>query len=139
MCTRSEPNWRRSDEHALRAMAQTRAISRALQGPLRQIVVLAKYAGAGAEEMPAEEPAPAAPKRSPAAPVEATKEQLREITRLITRLTELRPETDWKQRARQITGGPPELMTITIAKMLIGKLEESLKAAEEFTTAEGEF
>jgi hypothetical protein len=96
-------------------------------------------AGAGAEEMPADEPADSKPRTSKVAPVEAKPEQITEIIGLITRLTELRPETDWKARARQITGGPPEMMTITIANMLIGKLEESVKAAEEFTTAEGEF
>jgi|HubBroStandDraft_6_1064221.scaffolds.fasta_scaffold45640_4 hypothetical protein len=53
MCLRSESNWKApKDYFALRSMAQSRAMSRALQGPLRFIFVLAGYAGAGAEEMP---------------------------------------------------------------------------------------
>lgn len=59
MCTRSEKEWgpnpsrgKPRDEFALRSMAQTRAIGRALRAPLGQIVVLAGYEPAGAEEMP---------------------------------------------------------------------------------------
>ena len=54
MCSRSESTWAKRDDHALRGMAQTRAISRALRGPLGQIVVLAGYQAAAAEEMPAD-------------------------------------------------------------------------------------
>jgi hypothetical protein len=55
MCLRSEANWKSpKDYFALRSMAQSRAMSRALQGPLRFIFVLAGYAGAGSEEMPAD-------------------------------------------------------------------------------------
>jgi hypothetical protein len=52
MCTRSEGTWARRDEYALRAMAQTRAISRALRNPLGFIVKLAGYEATPAEEMP---------------------------------------------------------------------------------------
>jgi len=51
-CSRHERNWRNRDAHTLRAMAQTRAISRALRAPLGQIVVLAGYEAASQEEMP---------------------------------------------------------------------------------------
>lgn len=50
MCERSEPNWRRSPEYAVRSMAQTRAQSKAFAGPLRFIITLAGYAGTPAEE-----------------------------------------------------------------------------------------
>ena len=43
MCTRDERSWRTRDEFALRGMAQTRAIGRALRGPLSQIVEMAGY------------------------------------------------------------------------------------------------
>lgn len=52
MCTREEKTWRDRDEFALRAMAQTRATSRALRGPLGFVVKLAGYEATGAEEMP---------------------------------------------------------------------------------------
>lgn len=51
-CDRGEKTWKTRDEYALRAMAQTRATSRALRGPLGFIVTLAGYEATGAEEMP---------------------------------------------------------------------------------------
>lgn len=53
-CSRQERTWRGRDAYALRSMAQTRAISRALRAPLGQIVVLAGYEATGEEEMPSE-------------------------------------------------------------------------------------
>jgi hypothetical protein len=53
-CSRAESQWRARDPYALRSMAQTRAISRALRAPLGQIVVLAGYEACAEEEMPAE-------------------------------------------------------------------------------------
>jgi hypothetical protein len=52
VCSRSEAKWAKADDHALMGMAQTRASSRALRGPLAQIVELAGYAGTPYEEMP---------------------------------------------------------------------------------------
>lgn len=52
MCLTTERNWRGRDDHAVRSMAQTRALSKALSGPLRFIVSLAGYDGTPAEEMP---------------------------------------------------------------------------------------
>jgi hypothetical protein len=53
MCSRDEGKpWNTRDENAIRAMAQTRATSRALRGPLGFIVHLAGYQAAAAEEMP---------------------------------------------------------------------------------------
>lgn len=57
MTTRDEPNWSHAADYALRGMAQTRAISRALRIPLGMIVVLAGFDATPAEEMPAEPPA----------------------------------------------------------------------------------
>ena len=51
-CSRTERHWRDRDAYALRSMAQTRAISRALRAPLGQIVVLAGYEATAEEEMP---------------------------------------------------------------------------------------
>jgi hypothetical protein len=128
-CSRAERRWRDRDPYAIRSMAQTRAISRALRAPLGQIIVLAGYEATPAEEMPADEPKP---KASKVVPVEAKPEQLQQIRELVARLGELRAGIDWKQRCREITGGPPELMTVSIANVLIEKLRQHAQAAEEF-------
>jgi hypothetical protein len=54
MCSKSERTWRSRDDYALRSMAQTRATSKALRGPLGFVVTLAGYEATPAEEMPAE-------------------------------------------------------------------------------------
>lgn len=54
-CMRSEKTWANREDFALRAMAQTRAISRALRNPLGFVVKLAGYEATPAEEMPASE------------------------------------------------------------------------------------
>lgn len=54
MCSRNEHTWAKREDYALRSMAQTRAVSKALRGPLGFIVALAGYATTPAEEMPAE-------------------------------------------------------------------------------------
>ncbi len=53
-CLRSEKTWKGRDDYALRSMAQTRAVSKALRGPLGFVVTLAGYEATPAEEMPAE-------------------------------------------------------------------------------------
>lgn len=58
MCSRKEHTWSRRDDYALRSMAQTRATSKALRGPLGFIVSLAGYAATPAEEMPADDGGP---------------------------------------------------------------------------------
>lgn len=57
-CSRQERTWHTRDAYALRSMAQTRAISRALRAPLGQIVVLAGYEATAEEEMPTLAPSP---------------------------------------------------------------------------------
>lgn len=53
MCTRAERTWSNRDEYAIRSMAQTRALSKALRLPLGFIVELAGFAATPAEEMDA--------------------------------------------------------------------------------------
>lgn len=78
-CKRTETAWcmRGSsvvDDFALKSMAQTRATSRALQGPLRFIVTLAGYSGTPAEEALRESARreQQAPPKASAAPPQAT-------------------------------------------------------------------
>jgi hypothetical protein len=53
-CLRTESMWKNRDDYALRSMAQTRATSKALRGPLGFVVTLAGFEATPAEEMPAE-------------------------------------------------------------------------------------
>jgi hypothetical protein len=52
MCSKTERTWKSRDDYALRSMAQTRATSKALRGPLGFVVTLAGYEATPAEEMP---------------------------------------------------------------------------------------
>lgn len=59
-CLRTERTWKGRDDYALRSMAQTRAVSKALRGPLGFVVTLAGYEATPAEEMPSEASEPQA-------------------------------------------------------------------------------
>lgn len=52
MCCDDEPTWESRPLHALRAMAQTRAVGRVLRNPFSRIMVLAGVEATPAEEMP---------------------------------------------------------------------------------------
>jgi hypothetical protein len=60
MCTRAESTWKSRDDYALRSMAQTRATSKALRGPLGFVVTLAGYEATPDEELPRDTPASSA-------------------------------------------------------------------------------
>jgi hypothetical protein len=51
MCTANEGRWRAADSYAVRSMAQTRAVSKALRLPLGFIMQLAGYSATPAEEL----------------------------------------------------------------------------------------
>jgi hypothetical protein len=51
VCTRKENQWKNRDDYALLSMAQTRATSKALRGPLGFVVSLAGYSATPAEEV----------------------------------------------------------------------------------------
>lgn len=53
VCMRAERNWANRDDYALRSMAQTRAMGKALRMPLGFIAVLAGYDPLPADEVPA--------------------------------------------------------------------------------------
>ena len=65
MCSRSESKWKSSDDYAIRSMAQTRAVSKALRLPLGFIMELAGYSATPAEEMVAIEQSGAGRKTKP--------------------------------------------------------------------------
>jgi hypothetical protein len=135
-CSRGEQKWKNRDAFALRSMASTRAISRALRAPLGMIVVLAGYEPASSDEMPVvdveahepgPEPGPIPAERRP------SDEQWRELTELVGRLRQLDPETDWPTRCRELAGAPSNLLTGTMAADLIDRLQAELAPREENT------
>lgn len=65
MCSDKERNWRGRDEYAIRSMAETRAEGRAYRRAAGWLVTLVGYSPAATEEMPATEPAAAAPAQLP--------------------------------------------------------------------------
>jgi len=64
MCTKSEKTWSNRDDYAIRSMAQTRAVSKALRHPLGFIVELAGYSATPAEELNDEPGQGASPSRN---------------------------------------------------------------------------
>jgi hypothetical protein len=117
-CSRAERKWKARDPFAIRSMAQTRAISRALRAPLGQIVVLAGYQPAGAEEL-VEEPVDDIHRVTPAG-----RAQVDEIAAL------LRSERDWRGEARGIAGGMSGgKLSRGQAETVIERLRERLRAA----------
>jgi hypothetical protein len=127
-CSRAEKVWRDRYPSTLRAMAQTRAVSRALRAPLGQIVALAGYDAASAEEMPPPSDEPPTSTGKPADPVAASDAQLEELRTLIRTLEGADPDSDWKSRAREIAGVRAGLLTKTGAEMLVEKLRAELAA-----------
>jgi hypothetical protein len=126
-CSRAEFKWKNRDPFALRSMASTRAISRALRGPLEQVVVLAGYEATAAEEMPTE-PAPAAEPARGKIPAEhrPTREQNVRIGELMVKLSKQDPDTDWRVKTRELAGVPGDMLTKTLADRLIRELETNL-------------
>jgi hypothetical protein len=83
MCTRQEKTWKNRDPFALRSMAQTRATSKALRGPLGFVVTLAGYEATPYEEMPADADSGPAGRVSSSEP--PTEPQLKFLKSLIQR------------------------------------------------------
>jgi hypothetical protein len=129
-CSRAERTWKTRDPFTLRSMAQTRAISRALRAPLGQIVVLAGYEPAGAEEIPAEAISSTEETATESGPIppdlRPTSGQAAHAGDLLARLAAIDPETDWAERAREIAGCPRDHMTVTIMGRVIEQLEKKL-------------
>jgi len=133
-CSRAERTWKSRDPFALRSMAQTRAISRALRAPLGQIVVLAGYEPAAAEEMPADtaEPSHASGGKIPDE-AKPTKAQAARISELLTRLVAQDPGVDWKARCRDLIGVGGDKLTRGGAMTLIRELEQLAADAKAAT------
>jgi hypothetical protein len=83
-CLRDEKRWRTADDYAVRSMAQTRATSKALRGPLGFVVTLAGFEATPEEEMPREAAtAPHKASKPSRRPVRQPGEALAELTKLL--------------------------------------------------------
>jgi hypothetical protein len=60
--------------------------------------------------------------------VKPTKEQTARIRELIATLAAEHPDVDWRERAHEIAGVPGNMLTSTVAQIVIGKLEAELGA-----------
>jgi hypothetical protein len=99
-CSREESTWKNRDDFAIRSMAQTRAVSKALRLPLGFIVALAGFEVTPAEELGAESPASgtshpfnAATDLLPGAP--------KDMKAVAQALAEIEPSVDWAPIIRQ--------------------------------------
>jgi hypothetical protein len=98
-CMRDESKWASRPIHGLASMAQTRATSKALKGPLGFIVQLAGYATTPAEEMPD------LPDQKPDKKTDDRKANPGQHARLAVEIKKLnaeRPNTDWEALSKDL-------------------------------------
>lgn len=102
-CLNTETRWRTADDYAIRSMAQTRAISKALRAPLGFVVHLAGFAATPLEEMVTGEPRASRP-FDPETDLAAGAISGEDAPRLIGgALNELDPTVDWKFLTADVT------------------------------------
>lgn len=77
MCTNTEGRWRSADPYAVRSMAQTRAVSKALRMPLGFIMHLAGYSATPAEELVEDQPERGGAQASSPRPAPVQRDQYR--------------------------------------------------------------
>lgn len=135
MCTTKETKWRNADEYALRSMAATRATSKALRLPLGFIFELEGFDATPFEEIPINDtttPAgePKADRGRIPPELRPDPEQVSDLRELLPRLVELDPDTDWPGRARELAGVPPDMVTRTIAAIVIDRLRAAITELE---------
>jgi len=129
MVTRMEDRWQAADEYAIRSMAQTRAISKALRGPLGFVFSMAGYETTPAEELshdhdtgatPGATPEPAEPGERP-----ASEAQMRRMFALFNERGF--DDRDYRLRfASQVIGRPIESardLTMSEASQLMDAIE----------------
>jgi len=100
MCTRAENRWRTADDYAIRSMAQTRAISKALRGPLGFVMKLAGYEPTPEGEIPQGEGRPAEPFNVER---DLRKDALTDPKSISEALDGFDPTMDWAETLSQLT------------------------------------
>ena len=105
MCTTGEYRWGKADPYAVRSMAQTRAVSKALRLPLGFIMHLAGYSATPAEELPEDQPerARGGSPSSPNAPAPVKRDDYRK-DELVTLMREHSLDLDAVERYASIVG-----------------------------------
>jgi len=134
-CMRDEDRWRGAKLHALASMAQTRATSKALKGPLGFIVKLAGFSPTPAEEM-GEVAANSAPSFSPPTDVdeERRKKMERKVYALLTKLDKADVGMDRETIKRQYGQWFGTEKVTELDDQQLGELIDRLVAAEERLT-----
>ena len=103
LCTKHEKRgpWKGADDYARLSMAQTRATSKALKGPLGFVVSLAGYSATPAEEMTFAEP------DTPSEPKPASEKQANLISNLCRKHGIVAPDLDvvFAYTVSELTGG----------------------------------
>lgn len=135
-CMRDEDRWRSAKLHALASMAQTRATSKALKGPLGFIVKLAGFEPTPAEEMSDVQDNPAAAFSGEAKPADdgPSEAQKKKVYALMSKLDKADVGMDKETVKAQYEEwyGTERLSELTRAQ--ISELIERLVAAEERLT-----
>lgn len=133
-CLNDERNWKSRDDYALRSMAQTRAMGKALRMPLGFIAVLAGFEATPAEEMGEEGRGggnSSGPPRasSPSAPTEAQWKKLAALRNKLTQAELLTDEQYHNALARDFNLASESALNQEQAEQVIGRLERLEKNA----------
>jgi hypothetical protein len=120
LCSRQERRWATADEYAIRSMAQTRAVSKALRMPLGFVMTLAGYEATPEEEIPRD----AAPATSVGGPKPPDVSSWPKITKAISQYDEATHDTffQFAAAARRLlfgTDDPKELDKHGKAELLV--------------------
>jgi hypothetical protein len=105
-CLRAERKWARSDDYAIRSMAQTRAVSKALRQPLGFVMQLAGFDACPADEVATHDPGRVAPTTETS---RVSNSQRHTIAQLFDRLATAAPAVDWRRQCAAIAGPSNEL------------------------------
>ena len=112
-CLRSEKTWAKRDSYALRSMAQSRATSKALRGPLGFVMTLAGFEATPSEEMPPE-PEIRHDGKQPPSIARSNREWLERMEQL-----EVRKPEQWARAAAAATGLPREALLQKLNRVLL--------------------
>jgi hypothetical protein len=140
-CLRSERQWAKADDYAIRSMAQTRATSKALRLTLGFVMKLAGFDETPAEEIPAGDDVRRHEERREHVrdpipdEIKPTDEQREELLTLVRTLQRIDPDVDWAKRCRELAGVDWNMTTRTVAQGLIERLQGELQRLSDAEAA----
>jgi len=112
-CLRSEKTWAKRDSYALRSMAQTRATSKAMRGPLGFVMTLAGFEATPQEEIPPEEMIRSDGKKPPSI-ARSNNEWLQRMSQL-----EVPRAEQWARAAAAATGMGRDPLLVRLNRVLL--------------------